>query len=330
MRNKIIILLIFGVTVAAGVSSYIGSGWTARAIENGPFITEINAEAIAFNREDPTARKAGALTYVGGWALTSESPDFGGWSALVLGDDAKSITVLNDKGDWLEAGLNIAATELFTGGLLYPFEKGAGSATKMDYDAESLLRVGTGFLVGLEQNHRILEVDQIGGANRLAGYNQLVDLSVLSNNGGIEAMTMLPGGRLMMFAEHGLDQKNTLPVWIADEKIAETRRFMPSKNYSPTDAATLPDGDILLLMRHYSQLDGVSVKVMHLTAAEIASGETLVGTELAHLADPVSVDNMEALDIEVLVDGTVRLYMMSDDNFNPMQRTLLMVFDWKP
>ena len=105
MRNKIIILLIFSVTVAAGVSSYIGSGWTARAIENGPFITEINAEAIAFNREDPTARKAGALTYVGGWALTSESPDFGGWSALVLGDGAKSITVLNDKGDWLEVGI---------------------------------------------------------------------------------------------------------------------------------------------------------------------------------------------------------------------------------
>ena len=330
MRNKLIVVAILGLTVAAGISSYIGRGWAVRAIENGPFVVEVKAKPVALNREDPSQRNVGVLTYVAGWALTSESEDFGGWSAMVLGAEAKSIVMLSDKGDWLKTKLDIAGDRPLGIGRLYPFEEGAQAKDKSDYDAESLVRSGAGFLVGFEQEHRILKVEQIGGSNKLASVNALVDLSILSGNGGIEAMAMLPDGKLVMFAEHGLDQQSTLPVWIASKKSAEVRRFMPPKNYSPTDAATLPNGDILLLLRHYSQLDGVSAKVMLLTAKEIASGETLVGRELAHLADPLSVDNMEALDIRVLADGTVRLYMMSDDNFNPLQRTLFLVFDWTP
>ena len=330
MRNKLIVLGIVGLTLAAGISSYVGRGWAARAIENGPFVVEIKAEAIALSREDPAQQNIGALTYVAGWALTSESDDFGGWSALALGAGAKSILMLSDKGDWLETTLDIANDSPFGIGRLYPFEKGARAQDKSYYDAESLVRIEGGYLVGFEQEHRILSVEQIGGSNKPAPVNALVDLSVLSSNGGIEAMTKLPNGDLVMFAEHGLDQKHTLPVWIADKKSAETRRFMPPKNYSPTDAAALPNGDMLLLLRHYSQIDGVSAKVLLLSAEALNGSETLVGRELAHLADPLSVDNMEALDIEVLPDGSVRLYMMSDDNFNPLQRTLFLVFDWMP
>jgi len=329
MRNKLIVVLIFAVTIVAGISSYMGRDWAARAMEKGPFVTEIIAVPLSLSREDKSLASVGELAFVAGWALASESEDFGGWSAMVLGKDAKSLVALNDKGDWLEAELTLEADRPLAGGLLYPFEQGARWATKSDYDAESLVRIGDGYLVGMEQDHRILAVDGVGGANRLSAHNDLVDLSVLSSNGGLEAITVLPSGKLMLFAERGLDQKATLPVWIVGEKHADIRRFMPPKNYSPTDAATLPNGDILLLVRHYSQLDGVSVKILHLTAEEIGGGETLVGTELAHLADPLSVDNMEALDIEVLEDGRVRLYMMSDDNFNPLQRTLLMIFDWQ-
>jgi len=316
--------------MAAGVSSYVGRGWAVRAIENGPFVAVIKAEKIALHTEDPTVSRVGALSYVAGWALTSESDDFGGWSGMALGAQAKSLTAINDKGDWLEAKIDIIAQNPLSEGLLYPFEEGARGKDKTDYDAESLVRTDTGFLVGFEQNHRILEVDTIGGANRSAIYNQFTDLSALSSNGGLEAMTRLSDGRLLMFAEHGLDQQSTLTAWIADDKGAAVRRFLPPENYSPTDAATLPNGDVLLLMRHYSTLDGVSAKVLHIPAATINGKGVIQGTELAHLAPPYAVDNMEALDVQALPDGTVRLYMMSDDNFSMRQQTLLLVFDWKP
>ena len=157
------------------------------------------------------------------------------------------------------------------------------------------------------------------------------DYSEMAANGGMEAITRLQNGDLLLFAEHGQDVKGALPAWITNAETARRIRFIPPANYSPTDAArTLPNGDVLLLMRHYSALDGVSAKVMLLKAEDIAAAGDLEGRELAHLEPPYSVDNMEAMDIVPLQDGRIRIYMMSDDNFSLRQRTLLMVFDWQP
>jgi len=330
MRNKLIVLLILGVTALAGVSSYIGRGWAVKALEAGPFAAVIKAEALPLHGDDPALKQVGALSYVAGWALTSESDHFGGFSGMVLGADGKSIVAINDKGDWLEARLDLTAKNPLSGGLLYPVQDSSGMLDKANFDAESLIRSEGGYLVSFEQNHRIQKVTTVGGVGKPTLYNQHADLSVLSSNSGVEAMARLPGGALLLFGERGLDQQNTLPVWVARKDGAEMRRFEPPQNYSPTDAATLPNGDVLLLMRHYSQLDGVSAKLMHLSASEIAGEGVLRGKEIAHLADPLVVDNMEALDIQVQDDGSIRLFVLSDDNFSPLQRTLLLVFDWKP
>ncbi len=37
---------------------------------------------------------------------------------------------------------------------------------------------------------------------------------------------------------------------------------------------------------------------------------------------------MEGMDLVALDENTVRIAMISDDNFNPLQRTLLMMFDY--
>ena len=331
MRNKLIVILILAVSAAAGISSYIARSTLARALEEGPSPVTINAEAIPLSSEALRQQAVGPFRYVAGWALSSEHDDFGGWSGMVLGEAGKSIVAINDKGDWLTAQLALASPQPLSNATIRPFESGAtmGLMDKFDFDAESLVRSGNGFLVGMEQDHRILVVDAIGGPSRRAAYDSQIDLSILSPNGGAEAMTKLEDDRLMVFAEHGLDVHGTLPAWIAGPTGVVHRRFAPPHNYSPTDAATLPNGDVLLLMRYFSALDGVSAKLLLLSAAEIASSDTLRGTELAHFAEPLSVDNMEALDIRVQPDGTIRLFMMSDDNFNPLQRTLLMVFDWK-
>jgi hypothetical protein len=50
-------------------------------------------------------------------------------------------------------------------------------------------------------------------------------------------------------------------------------------------------------------------------------------TELALLAPPLALDNFEAAAVTRLPNGDVRLYIVSDDNFSPRQRTLLFAFD---
>jgi len=140
-------------------------------------------------------------------------------------------------------------------------------------------------------------------------------------------LTWVKSGALLTFAERGLDVDGRLGGWLVTENGADRLYLKPPKNFAPTDAATMPNGDVLVLMRRFSVLDGVAVKILRLKAADIKPEAELVGEELAHLAPPLAVDNLEGLDVQALPSGHTRLFILSDDNFNDSQRTLLLVFD---
>jgi hypothetical protein len=61
----------------------------------------------------------------------------------------------------------------------------------------------------------------------------------------------------------------------------------------------------------------------------IAPGAVLVGQEIARLAPPLSLDNMEGLAITEEA-GQTMVWLISDDNFSPLERTLLMKFALLP
>ena len=48
------------------------------------------------------------------------------------------------------------------------------------------------------------------------------------------------------------------------------------------------------------------------------------------LAPPMTVDNYEGIAAVPRADGTVRFYLISDDNASASQRTILLAFDWRP
>lgn len=47
------------------------------------------------------------------------------------------------------------------------------------------------------------------------------------------------------------------------------------------------------------------------------------------IARPLTVDNFEGLAAVPRTDG-IRFYLLSDDNYSDLQRTLLLAFDWRP
>jgi hypothetical protein len=49
--------------------------------------------------------------------------------------------------------------------------------------------------------------------------------------------------------------------------------------------------------------------------------------ELARLASPYAVDNLEGLAATRGARGETLLWLISDDNFNPLQRNILMLFE---
>ena len=102
-------------------------------------------------------------------------------------------------------------------------------------------------------------------------------------------------------------------------------RFRPAKGFRITDAAQLPDGRLLLLQRDVSLLGGMSAKLVLVDVAALDSRRPVEGREIAHFERPLSVDNMEALSITREGEQTI-VWLASDDNYFPLQRTLLMKF----
>jgi hypothetical protein len=48
------------------------------------------------------------------------------------------------------------------------------------------------------------------------------------------------------------------------------------------------------------------------------------------MKSPLVVDNYEGIDVRAGSDGKNYLYLVSDDNFNPLQNTYLLMFEIKP
>lgn len=146
---------------------------------------------------------------------------------------------------------------------------------------------------------------------------------------------MLPGGVPLVIAEEAPDGGDRPGIAIGAVKRPDgTRanlafRYRPPANFSPTDAALLDDERLIILNRAFSPLAGVAMALVEVPLAEIKEGATVQGREIARLRPPVSIDNMEGIDIR-REDGRVFIYLVSDDNFNAAQRTLLLKFELLP
>ena len=66
---------------------------------------------------------------------------------------------------------------------------------------------------------------------------------------------------------------------------------------------------------------------MRFDAAELRPGGTVHAQELAFLASPYAVDNLEGLAVTQGSRGETLLWLISDDNFNPLQRNILLLFE---
>jgi hypothetical protein len=62
----------------------------------------------------------------------------------------------------------------------------------------------------------------------------------------------------------------------------------------------------------------------------LAPGATVDGTELMFADMGYQIDNLEGLSISRADNGDVLFTLVSDDNFSPLQRTILLQFQFTP
>jgi hypothetical protein len=67
------------------------------------------------------------------------------------------------------------------------------------------------------------------------------------------------------------------------------------------------------------------MRIRRIQADEIKPGAVVTGEVLLQATDNLNIDNMEAIGVDRRSGETV-ITIMSDDNFSPLQRTLIMQF----
>jgi len=201
------------------------------------------------------------------------------------------------------------------------------------YDSESIAIDGSLVYIGLERVNKVLRFDFSKGFTRARG--EVVPLptaaSKLPNNKGLEALVFVPKGQplagtLIAISERGLDANGNLIAFLVGGPSPGQFSVRRTEEFDVSDAVLLATGDLLILERKFSWVSGVGIRIRRIPLTSVAPGAIIDGPLIfeADLAD--EVDNMEGIDAHIAPEGETVLTMVSDDNFSPIQRTLLLQF----
>ena len=201
------------------------------------------------------------------------------------------------------------------------------------FDSESIALDGSMVYVGLERVNQLLRFDFSKGFTRSLG--EVVPLPPAARklpfNKGLEALVFVPrglplAGTLIAMSERGLDANGNLIAFLVGGPTPGQFSVRRTNSFDVSDAVLLPSGELLLLERKFSLLDGVGIRIRRIALASVAPGAVIDGPSIfdADLGD--EIDNMEGIDAHVTPEGDTVLTMVSDDNFSMIQRTLLLQF----
>jgi hypothetical protein len=294
---------------------------------------------VPLSYEQPGLDNVGTLEWRGGLELSSDDHRFGGVSALDVSDDGRMLTALTDRGDWMRFALDYDVRGHLAAARLVILEPLIGSdarplSERSERDAESLARLTDGGLVvAFERHHRLLRYPAAEPPFSLPPMQLTTpaELRRSTGNSGIEALTEYRPGRLLALSEKTRLEDGSLLGWTGNGRSWRPLRYRSFGDFRPTGATTLPGGGVLLLERSFSVFGGFAARLVRLdpeaidrAAADLAV--LLEGHEVARLEPPVNIDNFEAIAARRDAGGVTLVYLMSDDNFFALQRTLLLVF----
>ena len=81
--------------------------------------------------------------------------------------------------------------------------------------------------------------------------------------------------------------------------------------------------------RSFNIVDGFSIRVVLVPPGEIRPGNRMVGTEIARFDRPLNFEGIEGVAARRGPQGETLLYFITDDNYSPVQKTLLQMFELK-
>jgi hypothetical protein len=149
-------------------------------------------------------------------------------------------------------------------------------------------------------------------------------------NEGLEALAALKDGALFALTEDMTGRDGLLQGFLWRDGRWWTLSYRPIAAPRPADAAALPNGDVLVLERSFSALQGLLVRLRRIARDTLKPGAMLDPPAIVELKPPLTVDNLEGIAVRRNEKGETLVYLVSDDNFSRFQRTLLLMFALVP
>jgi hypothetical protein len=304
----------------------------------GPVSIQVNARPLpSFDTRDRQRLRFGELEYRGGLMSSSSFRGFGGLSGLRLDPRGERFISISDKGSWFTGRIvyrgreMIGLDEVEAAPMLGP--DGRPITANGWFDSESIAIDGSVVYIGLERVNQVMRFDFSKGFTRARG--EVVPLPAaahkLPNNKGLEALVMVPKGQalagtLIAISERGLDAQGNLIAFLVGGPTPGQFSVRRTGHFDVSDAVLLPRGDLLVLERKFSLVDGIGIRIRLIALSSITPGAVVDGPSIFEADLGQEIDNMEGIDAHVTAEGETVLTMVSDDNFSMIQRTLLLQF----
>jgi hypothetical protein len=269
--------------------------------------------------ETVLAEDTQAARFLSSYHWTKERDGFGGYSGISLTPDGSGFVILSDRAHLIEGTIfrhneqiiGVRSTEMAALNIPDAFFRNPSVQ-----DTEGLAKDGQGRLyISLESTNRVLCRDTAGIWTALPDHPEIRSLP---DNRGLEALAIEGNDTLFAIPEVSDGLNVPFPVfryrpgkgWDAPMSISRNSGFVP------VGADVGPDGRLYVLERGFGGF-GFSSRVRRFDPfnSDDVDGETLLTTE------PRRHDNLEGLSVWAATDGTLRLTMISDDNFFFLQKT---------
>ncbi|NSX53213.1 esterase-like activity of phytase family protein [Parasulfitobacter algicola] len=256
------------------------------------------------------------VRFISRLTLESPSPVFGGLSGLEISSDGTKFTAISDRGTLFQGQIirkSGKLTDFDITSQLHLKDTDGTPVSKFLSDAEGLaLRQDGRIFIAFEQYHRIWTYS--APESEAAWLPRHPDFKQMQDNSSLEALAIDTHGRLYTIPERSGDTQTPFPVY----RYAKGKWTIPFTiprrgSFLPVGADIGPDGRLYLLERHFTGLSFASrVRRFDLDGT---SEETILTTL------PRKHDNLESIAVWRDASGSIRLTMLSDNNFKFFQIT---------
>jgi hypothetical protein len=281
------------------------------------------------------------LVFRGGIELHSQTDTFGGLSAVGFVGRAGKLVMVSDRGNFVSGQLlydDKGAPLSLIGVTIAPIQnsKGADLPRAFARDAEALAVVErpdnkSVVRVGFENLTRVADFHLEDGVPTGRALEVVIPdwLTATRTNESLEAVCVAPpaspiAGSTLLLTEGVIDNDGAHSGWLLGKNDRGPLSYRSGGATDPTDCAFLPNGDLLVLERGVV-LVNFAARLVRIRAADVRPGSEMKG-EVLFEATGGDLDNMEGLAVHQTPAGETRITLVSDDNFNDWERSLLLEF----